>query len=226
MKKVIRTIIKMIKKHGPAILAGLAMTGVVATAVSTAKHTPEAMEAIAEAEEAKGEELTFVEKTKATWKVYVVPAVAGALTMVCIGGSAYLSAKKINGLIAAFVLAQGSMPEITKNSKYNVIPHDDFVQFYDPITGIAFWSSVEDVKDAFNKMNKAIAVTDYCSLDNYCDCLKIARVNGGSVLGWTYDLLADEDVPWLDYMLEEVEIDGEKFLSISTKIDPSVMYEG
>lgn len=225
MKKVIRTIVKMIKKHGPAILAGLAMTGVVATAVATAKHTPEAMEAIAEAEEAKGEELTFVGKAKVSARYFVVPAVAGALTMVCIGGSAYLSAKKINGLIAAFALAQGSMPEIAKNSKYNVIPHDDFVQFYDPITDIAFWSSVEDVKDAFNKMNKAIAVTDYCSLDNYCDCLKIARVNGGYVLGWTYDMLADEDVPWLDYMFEEVEIDGEKFLSISTKIDPSVMYE-
>lgn len=145
--------------------------------------------------------------------------------MVCIGGSAYLSAKKINGLIAAFALAQGSMPEIAKNSKYEAISHDDFVQFYDPITGIAFWSSVEDVKDALNKMNKAIAVTDYCSLDNYCDCLKIARINGGSVLGWTYDMLADEDVPWLDYMFEEVEIDGEKLLSIITKIDPSVMYE-
>lgn len=109
----------------PKILTALSCVGVGATAVLTANAVPKAQEAIAKAEvekadEAQSEEiipLTWKEKVKATWKIWIPPVSCGIATWAAIIGSSASSAKvaAANAALAGGYLAEktyGSYDEL------------------------------------------------------------------------------------------------------------------
>lgn len=90
------------RNHGAAsiILGSLALIGLAMTAVSAAKDGPKAAEALEEAKEAKGEELTTTEKVKTVAPIFAKTAVIGAAT----AGAIVLSHK---GLVSKNTLTVG-----------------------------------------------------------------------------------------------------------------------
>ena len=102
-----KKVVAFTKRHIPEILTGLSCIGVVATAVVTAKNTPKALILLEAAQMEKGDEpLTFGEKAKATWKVWVPTAACVAGTMACSIGSNAKSLKEKAALLSAYSLAQ------------------------------------------------------------------------------------------------------------------------
>jgi len=62
-----RNIGKVLSKNSPAILTGLGVTGVLATAVLAVRHTPTAMELLSEKREEIGGDLSVQEIIGTTW---------------------------------------------------------------------------------------------------------------------------------------------------------------
>ena len=112
IKSVLKTAKRWSLKHSPELLTALGISGMVGAIYTAVKETPKAQQRIAEAEEAKGEELTFVEKTKATWKVYVPTVVMAGVSIACIVGGTSVNLKRNTALATAYTLAEQSVNEL------------------------------------------------------------------------------------------------------------------
>ena len=78
---------KKVSDHAPEILTGMGVAGLVTTTVMVAKEAPVAKEALANAEEEKGEPLTIKEKVSVAGRIYAPSVASGVLTGACIIGS-------------------------------------------------------------------------------------------------------------------------------------------
>lgn len=123
----IRRFGRSINSNSPIILSGLAVAGVVATAVLAVRATPKAIKALEEAEIVKNswtlaqaaerEEsvkvddyipLTTVEIVKATWALYLPTAISGVATITCITGSNAIGMRRNIALAGAYTLIDGA----------------------------------------------------------------------------------------------------------------------
>lgn len=120
---IFRKAVDAVSPHVPAILTAFGCTGVVGTAVLTARAVPKHQEAIAQAEVAKADAeqsqelipLTLQEKAKAVWKIWVPPVACGAATCASIIGSSTVSAKRLvaaNAAVAGGYLIEQSREEL------------------------------------------------------------------------------------------------------------------
>jgi len=113
----VHTVGHAIAKNSPAILTGLGVGGVITTAVMSAKATPGAIEAIAEAEAAEFEKdpsfeaFTLWGKTKVAWKLYLPTAVMGAATIVCVVGSNSINARRVAALASLYSITETALDE-------------------------------------------------------------------------------------------------------------------
>lgn len=112
IKSVLKTAKRWSLKHSPELLTALGISGMVGAIFTAVKETPKAQQRIAEAEEDKGEELTFVEKAKATWKVYVPTVVMAGVSIACIVGGTSVNLKRNTALATAYTLAEQSVSEL------------------------------------------------------------------------------------------------------------------
>jgi len=78
-----------IKKNRAEIYIGFGTASMVASTVLAAKAAPTASEAIKQAEEEKGDKLTFIEKVKTTWKFYIPAAGTGVIGVAGIGAGTH-----------------------------------------------------------------------------------------------------------------------------------------
>ena len=127
---VTKKIIQLSVKNSPAILTGVAVCGVVATAASTAKAVVESRDYITAHdmdEELKVERFehngtdydhyvyyrqrTFVEKAKLTWRIWVAPVFIGGTTIACILGANHISTKRNVALAAAYSMSEEAARE-------------------------------------------------------------------------------------------------------------------
>lgn len=128
-------IVGAVKKRGSLILSVFAIGGVVVTAVMAARGGLEAERILAERDQLyleedepepdPEEEKTFVpasfkEAFDLTWKCYAPAGVSGVLTIACIIGSQYISAKQIAALTASvsFLMASRNQLEDAIREKY------------------------------------------------------------------------------------------------------------
>lgn len=93
-----------IKHNSATILSLMAVAGVVATAVTTARATTKAITALKTEQSGKSEELTVVEKAKIVIPIYIPPIVTGAATVICILGSNVLSQRSQASITSAYAL--------------------------------------------------------------------------------------------------------------------------
>lgn len=93
-----------IKRNSATILSFMAIAGVVATAVTTAKATPKAITALENGRKTKGEELTTVEKAKTAIPIYIPSIITGAATIMCILGSNVLNQHSQASITSAYAL--------------------------------------------------------------------------------------------------------------------------
>lgn len=101
-----------VSKHGPEILTGCGVAGMIVTTVLAVKATPKALELIEEKKKKDWvEKLTPVETVKTAWKPYVPAAVTGVTSVVCIIGASSVNARRNAALAAAYTLSETALKE-------------------------------------------------------------------------------------------------------------------
>lgn len=119
--KQLKTTERVVTENAPTILTVLGVAGTVATAVLTARAAWKAGIKIEDHESArriKSEEpMTKVEKTKACWQLFVVPAVVGVGTCGAIIMAQRINAKRAAALMAGYAVLESRYSEYTDKAK-------------------------------------------------------------------------------------------------------------
>lgn len=113
------------RKYSPEILSGLAITGVITTAVLAVRVTPEAMKRIWHMKEdpvIAGESdnpapVTRTEMLKETWTLYIPAALSAAGTIACIAGASRIGSRRNTALVAGMALADRAFQEYKEEVK-------------------------------------------------------------------------------------------------------------
>lgn len=103
------------ERNSSAILSGLAVFGVLSTAVIAYKNTKHAMQLIEEENynlmKLNEPDLSKREELQLTWKCYIPTAISVMGTIGCVIGSYYCSAKQTEALSSAYLLSQATLHE-------------------------------------------------------------------------------------------------------------------
>lgn len=175
------------KTNSSNICAGGAIIGVGITIIETYKAAPKSVNAIEEAKEKKGEDLTVLEKFAAGAPSMIRPVIAGTATTALILASKRIDHNTIIGLTAAAGLSERrleeldtKMTDILGEKQANEIKHEiakdkideaskNWTQFYpddakflwvDELTGHTFMASTADVTSWIAVINANMAWGD------------------------------------------------------------------
>lgn len=174
------------KDHAPEILTGVGISGFITTTVLAVRATPKALDAI---EEKKAE--TVKDKIMVAGKYYILPAVTGTLSTVCLVGSCASSKRKNAALAAALTLSEDNLIEykdkvkemfgekkeqhveeaIAEDRAEKMLPMacpDGIIYTgkgntlcFDSLTGQTFYSDIESIRGSFNTLNERMFKKGY-----------------------------------------------------------------
>lgn len=209
----------IIVKHGPEILTGIGIAGMITTTVLAVKSTPRALRRIEDAEDEKGGELTVQEKVKACWKCYIPATVTGVASTACLISATSVSARRTAALAAAYQISETALTEyrdkvvetigekkeetvrekiaddkIKKNpvSKAEVVDMKKGISLcFDPLSSRYFKSDIELIRRAENDLNKSMihGVGTTVCLNEFYDEIGLERTELGEDIGWSTDHL-------------------------------------
>lgn len=214
---------KYLVANSPSVLTGLAVVGVATTAVLTGKASFKAAEIIREDEFTYGTagdaKERFKSRARLTWRLYIPPAVSGAVTIVAVVGANRIGTRRAAAIAAAYTISEKAFEDyrakivekfgkgkerdardelaqeyVTKNPPRNgqiVITNKGDVLFLDRFSGRYFETMMEDVKAAQNHVNHRINNFNYASLNDFYDRLGLDRIPMGEELGWNIDRLLE-----------------------------------
>lgn len=231
------------KRNASTILACAGGVGVVATAVVAVKDTPKAIQIIEQAEEAKGESLTVVEKIKYAGPVYIPAILIGASTLACIFGASSLNKRQQASLMSAYALLDNSYKEYKKKvdeiygegannrirgeiakDKYgqdDVQVEDEKQLFYDYFSERYFESTMEEVMQAEYDLNRKLHTKGYAFLNEFYEIVGLEPVDYGHNLGWSLGAsLSHYWKTWIDFRHEKVEMEDGMECYIITMTEP------
>lgn len=103
---------RSIKKHGPAILTGFGIAGMIATTFLAVQATPKAIILIEDKKEIKAEleeECTPIDIVKVAWKPYIPAMITGVLSIGCLIGAHSAHTRRYATLAAAYTLSESSL---------------------------------------------------------------------------------------------------------------------
>lgn len=240
--------VRFLKKNSSTILTVVGAVGVVGTAVTAVKATPKALDILAEAEEAKGEELTKFEKVKVAGPVYIPSILIGTATIACIFGANVLNKRQQAALMSAYALLDNSYKEyknkvkdiygdevdayirkeIVKDHIKDVeLSVEDTILFYDEYSNRYFESTWEKVKDAEYEINRRISQNSGAYLNEFYELLGIEQPEYGDYLGWSQgEMMETAWNPWLDFFHDKVEMeDGLECVIIAMGYEPTYDFD-
>lgn len=167
---------------------------------------------------------TKKEAFKSAWKCYVPAAVTGTLSVVCLIGASSVNARRNAALATAYKLSETALSEYREkvietigekkeknvqekviekkiketpvNSSEVIITGTGNTLCYDPMSGRYFYSTIEKIKAAENKLNKQMLhdICGYASLNEFYDELGLSHTEIGDIVGWNTDSLIDVDI--------------------------------
>lgn len=210
-----KRLVRSLQQNSPAILTGLAVTGVGLTVVLAVKATPKALEELElEKEDAGQANLPVKTVVRATWRPYLPSAIAGSATIACIIGAHRIGVRRQAALLGAYTLvdtafrnykdevlaqigeakerkivdavAQKQVDNVPPNSQVIVLGKGD-VLCLDGLTGRQFKSDYETVRRAVNDVDTEILQNLYCDLNRFYELVGLPRVDIGDALGWNVD---------------------------------------
>ena len=239
-----------IKRFSPTILTILGAVGVVATAVLSAKATPEAEMRI---NERLSEEpdlfptLSPIEKAKTVWPCYIPAAITGLGSIVCIFGANGLSKKSQASIASAYMLLEQASKEYQKKTKElcgvemhrkiksTIVsekpcpykPSTETLIFYEENYGEFFERMYDEVRDAEYQLNRSLALNGFVSLADFYDLLGLDRTPESEALGWNQEMGFETGVcTWIDFTHELMEMaDGLKGYVITPSYEPIYGYD-
>lgn len=124
--KMFKDVQSTVVKHGPEILTGLGIAGMITTTILAVKATPKAMELIEEEKESLREHedddiiLTPVETVKAAWKPYLPAIITGIASTGCLIEAQSINSRRYAKLATALQISSTALNEY-KEYKEKVI---------------------------------------------------------------------------------------------------------
>ncbi len=256
LSKFARDVRLSLSKHSPSILIGIGITGMLTTTVLAVKATPKALRLIDERkEELDVEKLTPVETVKTTWKCYVPAAVSGVASAACLIGSNTVNARRNAALATAYKLSETAFSEyrekvvetigekkervvrdkiseeqIKKNPISNtnvIVTGKGQTLCFDPLSHRYFYSSIERLNRAANKLNYEINTDPFDTgrtLNNFYEEIGLPGTMTGDNLGWTLRTGLIEVYPSAQMVEEGEEHEGEPCLVLNFSSPPQ--YDG
>ena len=104
-----------VSRHGPEILTGLGIAGMITTTILAVRATPKALDLIEEKKEELDvqprEKLPVSETVKATWKCYIPAAITGVSSVACLIGASSVNVRRNAALTAAYNLSTTALSE-------------------------------------------------------------------------------------------------------------------
>ena len=198
-----------VAKHSVGILTGLAVAGVGATAVESARAHVKAQEIRYQRGDTRREDL--VNLVKARWKCYIRPVACGAFTIGCVVAANRISASRLAAASLALGAAKTELGDIRKaveslpdktrkevqekiqeRRTERVVRESPVVQdrpnveilWYESFTGRYFRATRTFVENAVNECNHEITHGDSISLNEFLGKLGLTPTDAGEMLGW------------------------------------------
>lgn len=216
LSKFARDVRTSLSKHSPEILIGMGIAGMITTTVLAVKATPKALQLIEEKkQELEVETLTPVETVKTTWKCYVPAAITGVATTACLVGSHSVHAKRHAALVTAYKLSETAFSEYRekvvetigekkervvrdkvseeqiKNNPVNksevFITGKGNTLCFDPLSSRYFYSDLEKIHRAANKLNYEINTCPFdtgVTVNDFYAEIGLPCTATGDGLGW------------------------------------------
>jgi Family of unknown function (DUF6353) len=235
---------RLTKQHSPAILSGIAVGGVIVTAILAARAAPEAQKKL---EELEPHQPSNLEKAEAVWPYYVPAALSGAATVACIIWSNKIDARRYAALGAAYTIVDQGFREYKDHvlaeigeskerkirdqvavDKMKANPADNKQVIvtgggeqlcYDDLTGRYFRSDIEAIRRACNEINATVIKDMYVPHNDFYALIGLPDVRIGEELGWNLDHLME--LIFTSHLREE---DGVPCLAIQYKDLPIAQY--
>lgn len=251
LTKMARDVRLSLSKHSPEILIGLGIAGMVTTTVLAVKATPKALQLIdMRKEELEVDNLTPVETVKAAWKCYVPAAVSGAVSIACLVGSHSVNARRNAALATAYKLSETAFTEYREsvsetigekkektvrdrvskkqieenpvNKTEVIVTGKGKTLFFEPLSHRYFYSDMEKIKRAENKLNKDIICDPFdagVTVNEFYTEIGIPTTATGDNLGWKLGYLIDI-YPSAQMAEEESEHEGEPCIVLNYSNPP------
>ena len=218
--KVARDVRMSLSKRSPEILMGIGIAGMITTTVLAVKATPKAILLIEDKkDELEVDSLTPVETVKATWKCYIPAAISGTMSIACLIGSNSVNARRNAALATAYKLSETAFAEYRdgvietigekkektvrdkvseKQIKENPVNKTDIIVtgkgqtlFFDPLSHRYFYSSIDKIRRAENKLNKEINTDPFDAgrtVNDFYMEIGIPTTATGDALGWNLNI--------------------------------------
>lgn len=246
-----------LSKHSPEILIGIGIAGMVTTTVLAVKATPKALQLIEDRKhELDVDKLTPVETVKTAWKCYVPAVITGAVSIACVVGSHSVNARRNAALATAYKLSETAFSEYRdkvtetigekkeravrdkiseEQVKNNPISKTEVIVTgkgstlcFDPLSSRYFYSDLEKIKRAVNKLNYEINTSPFCNdgvtLNNFYEEIGLPGTMTGDGLGWTLNTGLIDIYPSAQIVEEGEEHEGEPCLVLNFSNPPR--YDG
>lgn len=257
LSKFARDVRLSVSKHSPEILIGFGITGMLTTTVLAVKATPKALRLIEERkEELEVESLTPVETVKTTWKCYIPAAISGAVSVACVIGANSVNARRNAALATAYKLSETAFTEYRdkvtetigekkervvrdkvseEQVKNNPVSNTEVIVtgkgntlFFEPLSSRYFYSDLEKIKRAVNKLNYEINTSPFhnegVTLNDFYDEVGLPGTMTGDSLGWTISTGLIDIYPSAQLVDEGEEHEGEPCIVLNYTNPPR--YDG
>lgn len=167
---------------------------------------------------------TKKEAIKSAWKYYIPAVATGTGSVICLIGASSVNARRNTALATAYKLSETALSEyrekvietigekkeksvqekiIEKKIKEAPVNNSEVIitgtgntLCYDPMSGRYFYSTIEKIKAAENKLNKQMLhdICGYASLNDFYDEIGLSSTEVGEIVGWNTDSLIDMDI--------------------------------
>lgn len=214
---------KLAADNSPQILTAIGVAGTIGTAVLTGKASIKAYNHI-KYETMKNDTaeapyiVTFKDKVFWTWKIYIPPVAAGAITIASVIMANKIGTRRTAAMAAAYVVSEKAFVEYkdqvikkfgetkeqnvrdaVRQEQMNRNPIGDRqvviaggnVLCYEPYTDRYFDSDMESIKKAQNDLNYRINNNWYASLSEFYDLVGLPHTEMSDELGWNSDKLLE-----------------------------------
>lgn len=252
LSKFARDVRLSLSRHSPEILMGIGIAGVITTTVLAVKATPKALQLIDEKkEELEVDTLAPVEVVKTTWKCYIPAAVTGVTSIACLIGSHSVNARRNAALATAYKLSETAFTEyrekvvetigekkektvrdkvsaeqIKKNPVSNteiIVTGKGNTLFYDNHSARYFYSDLEKIKRAENKLNKQILTDPFdsgVSLNDFYREIGLPETSVGEHLVWNVNIGLIDIYPSAQMADEGTDYEGQPCIVLNYSVPP------
>ncbi len=175
--------VHMFKKHGPEILTGIGISGMLTTVVLAVSETPEALRRIEKKKRDENhKQLTTIQTIQAAGTCYIPAIVTGAMSTACLIGASSINGRRNAALATAYSLSETALQEYKhkvvetigekKESAIRDSIDKDHIErnppsqeillaegsgktlCYDALCGRYFYSDMESLRHSANKLNR------------------------------------------------------------------------